>query len=220
MKAITLITALLLIIPLAAGIPFAVLPDVGVNGTVRDAFGNPIEGALVDILSPLELNNITDQNGNYFIRDVPAGTYDILASAQDKGFESKNKQVTAYNTNVTTVDFTLYTAGSECQPDCSKTNDEIPVCHMDCEGINGCHFNNTIIMNKCTRDGETIGVPVGNTISYNETHKARCCEGSPYLHKKISGDQLVFPESENIVRITRIVFFRGQFVRMIIDVFK
>ncbi|MBA3064596.1 carboxypeptidase regulatory-like domain-containing protein, partial [Candidatus Woesearchaeota archaeon] len=45
-----LITALLLIIPFAASIPFAVLPDVGINGTVKDAFGIPIAGAEVTIL--------------------------------------------------------------------------------------------------------------------------------------------------------------------------
>jgi len=91
---------------------------------------------------------------------------------------------------------------------------------MDCEGINGCHFYDNALMNICTRKGEMIGVPVGNTVSYNDTHKATCCEGSPYLYKKILGTSLIFPESENIIRITRIVFFRGQFARMIIDVFK
>ena len=214
-----LITAFFLIIPLAASIPFAVLPDVGVNGTVKDAFGIPIEGAEVTILG-LGLSDITDENGNYFIRDVPAGTYDIAASAQDQGFGPETKIVTAYSTNVTTVNFILYTAGSDCRQDCSKTNDEIPVCHMDCEGINDCHFYDNTLRDICTRNGEMIGVPVGNTVSYNETHKATCCEGSPYFYKKTLGTSLVFPESENIIRITRIVFFRGQFARMIIDVFK
>jgi len=217
MKAIALATILLLIIPLAASLPFAVLPDVGVNGTVKDAFGDPIEGALVDVLSPSELNDITDENGNYFIRDVPEGVYDILASKQ--GFvPSEPKQVTAYNTNVTTVDFILYTAGTDCRPDCSKTTDDENLrCHADCDGINGCEFFDETAKTACTTPLNRV---VGVTETYNSTHKLRCCVGTPYLYKQVSGDQLVFPESENIVRITRIVFWRGQFVRMIIDMFK
>ena len=88
-----LISILLLIIPFVISIPFAVLPDIGVNGIVTDAFGLPIEGAEVTILGS-GLNDITDENGNYFIRDVPEGDYDIVASAQDQGFGSETKKVT------------------------------------------------------------------------------------------------------------------------------
>jgi len=218
MKAIAILAILLLIIPFAASIPFAVLPDVGVNGTVTNVSLEPIEGAEVTILG-LGLTDITDENGNYFIRDVPAGTYDIVASK--KGFNPVNKQFTFDATGVVTIDFILYTAGTECQPDCSKTSDEKPVCHMDCEGINGCHFYDKTMMNLCTREGkEGWGIPVGNTVSYNETHKATCCEGKPYYYKKIKGTSIKFPENTTtIVRITRIVFFKGQFARMIIDMF-
>jgi len=218
MKPITLATILLLIIPFAASLPFAVLPDVGVNGTVTDAFGDSIAGAEVNILGS-GLSDITDQYGNYFIRDVPEGIYDILASAQDQGFvSSEPKELTAYNTNVTTINFMLYKADSDCRQDCSKTTDEENLrCHADCDGINGCKFYNARTKEVCTTPLNRV---VGVTESYNSTHKLRCCIGEPYLYKKISGDRLVFPESENIVRITRIVFWRGQFVRMIIDVFK
>ena len=213
-----LISALLLIIPLVTSIPFAVLPDVGVKGTVTNVSLEPIKGAEIKILG-LGLSAITDENGNYFIRDVPEGTYDIVASKQ--GFNPLNKQFNIDN-NLITINFTLYTAGSDCKPDCSKASDpEKPVCHMDCEGINGCHFYDETMMNLCTREGkEGWGIPVGNTVSYNETHKATCCEGKPYLYKKIPGTSLIFPETENHVRITRIVFFRGQFARLIVDVFE
>ncbi|MBU1205223.1 MAG: carboxypeptidase-like regulatory domain-containing protein [Nanoarchaeota archaeon] len=209
-----LISALLLIIPIAAGIPFAVLPDVGVNGTVTNVSLEPIEGALVDILSPLELNDITDENGNYFIRDVPEGSYDIVASKQ--GFNSLNKQFYIKD-NVVTIDFVLYTAGSECKPDCSKTSDEKPRCNADCDGINGCNFYDEITKEACTTPLNRV---VGVTESYNETHKLTCCEGAPYKHTKLSGKNIILPESDNIVRITRIVFYKGQFARMIIDMFE
>ena len=215
MKAIALITALLLIIPLAFSIPFAVLPDVGVNGTVRDAFGDPIEGALVDVLSPLDLSAITDGNGNYFIRDVPAGTYDIVASAQEKSFGLETKKLIDFDaTDVVTVDFVLYTEGTECQQDCSKISDEIPVCHADCEGINGCNFYDETAKEACANPPR-----VTNAIeSYNSTHKLLCCDGEPYKPKKAT---IKLPDdATHIVRITRIVFWRGKFVRMIVDMFK
>lgn len=204
----------MLIIHLAASLPFVVLADV--DGTVTNVSGEPIEGALVDILSPLELNDITNENGNYFIGDVPKGEYDIVASKD--GFESSKKQFDI-DDGVVTVNFILYTAGTECLPDCSKTSDEKPRCHMDCEGINGCNFSDVVIRNKCTRDGmEGWGIPVGNTISYNGTHKVTCCEGEPYLYEKRKAN-VIIPGATNIVRITRIVFFRGQFARMIVDIF-
>ena len=211
MKAITLITTLLLIIPFAAGIPFAVLPEVGVNGTVKDASGFPIVGAEVTVLGLGY--DITDENGNYFIKDVPEGEYDIVASKQ--GFEAGIKQFDFDATGVITIDFTLYTAGTECQQDCSKTSDEIPVCHADCDGINGCDFHDKTAKDVCT----TPQGRVTNAItSYNATHKLLCCEGIPYEPKKAT---IKIPEdATHVVRITRIVFWRGQFVRMIVDMFK
>ena len=214
---LSLVAILLLIIPLVTSIPFAVLPDVGVNGTVTDAFGVPIEGAEVTILG-LGLSDITDENGNYFIRDVPAGTYDIAASAKYQGFGPETHIVTVDGSNVFTVDFVLYTAGSECKPDCSKTTDpEKPRCHADCDGINGCKFFDQRTKEACTTPLNRV---VGVTESYNETHKLTCCEGTPYKHTKLSGKNIILPESDNIVRITRIVFYKGQFARMIIDMFE
>jgi len=190
----------------------------GVKGVVTNVSLDPIKGSEVNILG-LDKSFTTDENGYYFICEFPAGTYDIVASK--KGFNPVNKQFTFDATGIVTIDFVLYTAGTECQPDCSKTSDEKPVCHMDCEGINGCKFYDKTMMNLCTREGkEGWGIPVGNTVSYNETHKATCCEGKPYLHKKIKGTSIKFPENTTtIVRITRIVFFKGQFARMIIDMF-
>jgi len=197
----------------------ACIDKPGVKGTVTNVSLEPIKGAEIKILA-LDKSYTTDANGYYFICEFPQGTYDIVASQQ--GFDPVNQQFDFDGTEIVAIDFMLYTAGSDCKPDCSKASDpEKPVCHMDCEGINGCHFYDETMMNLCTREGkEGWGIPVGNTVSYNETHKATCCEGTPYLHKKTPGTSLIFPESENHVRITRIVFFRGQFARLIIDVFE
>jgi len=186
----------------------------GVKGTVTNVSIEKIKGAEVKILG-LGLSDTTDENGNYFICDFPAGTYDIVASKQ--GFEPGIKKLDFDGTNIVmNFDFVLYTAGSDCKPDCSKTTDEKPRCHADCDGINGCRFYDQRTKELCT-------VPYSRVVnvleSYNSTHKLLCCDGEPYLYPKISGDQLVFPESEHHVKITRIVFFRGKFARMIIDLF-
>ena len=194
----------------------ACIDKPGVKGTVTDAFFEPIKGAEVTILG-LGLSDITDENGNYFICDFDSGTYDVIASK--KGFEPVNKKLDFDGTSIVIdFDFVLYTAGSDCRQDCSKTTDEENLrCHADCDGINGCKFYDQRTKEVCTTPLNRV---VGVTESYNSTHKLRCCVGEPYLYKKISGDRLVFPESKNIVRITRIVFWRGQFVRMIVDMFK
>jgi len=195
----------------------ACIDKPGVKGIVTNASEppEPIKNAEVNILG-LDKFYTTDESGNYFICEFLSGTYDIVASK--KGFNSVNKQFTFDGNNMVTRDFVLYTAGSDCRQDCSKTTDEENLrCHADCDGINGCKFFDERTKEICTIPLNRV---VGVIESYNATHKLRCCIGEPYLHKKISGDRLVFPESENIVRITRIVFWRGQFVKMIIDVFK
>ena len=48
-----------------------------VLGTVKDAQGNPIEGAKVLILGTGGNSVMTDKDGEYRIDDVPAGTYNI-----------------------------------------------------------------------------------------------------------------------------------------------
>jgi len=191
----------------------ACIDKPGVKGTVTNVSLEKIKGAEIKILG-LDKSYTTDENGYYFICEFPQGTYDIVASK--KGFDPVNEQFDFDGTSIVNINFVLYTAGSECKPDCSKTTDEKPRCHADCDGINGCRFYDQRTKELCT-------VPYSRVVnvleSYNSTHKLLCCDGEPYLYPKISGDQLVFPESEHHVKITRIVFFRGKFARMIIDLF-
>ena len=106
-------------------------------------------------------------------------------------------------------------AETECQEDCSKTTDEIPICHADCDGINGCNFYDSITKDACT---SPQGRVVNAIESYDKTHKLLCCEGIPYIPRNVT---IEFPKrAKTIVRITRIVFWRGQFVRLIIDMFR
>lgn len=110
----------------------------------------------------------------------------------------------------------IYADDPECKSDCSKTTDEIPVCHADCDGNNGCSFTDENARKVCTDEGSAKNTSVGNIQSYSGTHKIICCEGSPYPNRKANVSIL---GTENVVRITRIVFWRGKFVKLVVDMF-
>ena len=105
---------------------------------------------------------------------------------------------------------------ADCRPDCSKTTDEVPMCHADCDGNNGCSFTDENARKVCTDEGSAKNTSVGNIQSYSGTHKIICCEGSPYPNRKANVSIL---GTENVVRITRIVFWRGKFVKLVVDMF-
>jgi len=73
------------------------LPTGSISGKVTDADGRPIEGATMSA-SGTGLGSATaDENGNYKIYDLPAGTYTVEASAN--GFQMQNRtdvEVVAY----------------------------------------------------------------------------------------------------------------------------
>ena len=62
-----------------------------INGAVRSADGEPIEGATVSIRS-LKLNAITDEAGDFRFNRVPAGTYTISTSFMS--LKGQNQEVT------------------------------------------------------------------------------------------------------------------------------
>jgi large repetitive protein len=59
-----------------------------VSGVIRDSIGNPVRDAVIQIL---DLNGIlagtalTDAEGNYFVGNLQAGSYNVVASAPDFG---------------------------------------------------------------------------------------------------------------------------------------
>jgi hypothetical protein len=182
----------------------------GVEGYVTDLSGNPLEGVKIKILG-INKEYKTDADGYYFICEFPEGTYDIVASL--KNYEEVNKNFKFDGTEIDEVNFKLLDESTECQPDCSKTSDEKPRCHPECDGINGCKFYDDQAKAKCATPLLRV---VGVFENYNSTHTMICCEGEPYLKKK---GKVVLPENAtNAVSITRIVFWRGSFVRMVTNV--
>src|SRR5579862_6000226 len=57
-----------------------------VEGTARDALGRPLAGAAIalqDSGGKAVATTVSDRVGHYVFRDVPAGTYAVVASKQD-----------------------------------------------------------------------------------------------------------------------------------------
>ena len=75
-----------------------------VVGTVRDEAGIPLPGINV-VLTGTTLGDATDLDGEYQIRQIPAGTYRIQASSI--GFEAENRSITIAPGDVLTMDFVL-----------------------------------------------------------------------------------------------------------------
>ncbi len=113
---------------------------------------------------------------------------------------------------------------TECLPDCSKRYDIVPLCHAECDGINGCSFSSERSKEVCTSLSplNLFNPAVGSVEVYNATENLLvvCCSGNPYrkqLDKKIIRPEL---PTRNFVRTTRIVFLRGELVRMVVTTFR
>ncbi|MFC7370131.1 beta strand repeat-containing protein [Fictibacillus iocasae] len=94
-----------------------VFPDedpASVSGTVTDVNGVPIPNALVQVFD--SLNNLigtalTDENGDYIVENLPAGSFRVVVSAT--GFQSQNTGIVLVpGQDLTDVNFALVSAGA------------------------------------------------------------------------------------------------------------
>lgn len=81
--------------------------NVTLQGTVKDAQGNPIEGAVVAVYAGRYImgSTTTDANGNYNLSGLPAGGLTIRASAQ--GYRTSSLNFDGVENNTYTFDFVL-----------------------------------------------------------------------------------------------------------------
>jgi hypothetical protein len=81
--------------------------NVTLQGTVKDAQGNPIEGAVVAVYAERYImgSTTTDANGNYTLGGLPAGDLTIRASAQ--GYRTSSLNFDGVENNTYTFDFVL-----------------------------------------------------------------------------------------------------------------
>ena len=135
-------------------------------------------------------------------------------------FSSKEKTISNFSIilglSLVILIYLLPEISADCKSDCSKTSDEVPVCHADCDGDNGCNFVDEHTKEVCTDVGSVLNTSVGNIQSYDEANKVICCKGSPYSNRKAD---VGIPGAKNVARVTRIVFWRGKFVKLVVDMF-
>ena len=96
-------------IPLLASVGIAALqtlPAGSVRGEVRDAeSAEPLAGAMVAIVGDVERRVVTDENGRYFLEDVPAGVQRVRVSRL--GHSNLDVEVRVPHDGILAIDFFL-----------------------------------------------------------------------------------------------------------------
>jgi len=190
--------------------------DTGCSGTfigtvTAQETGNGIQAAKVSILDS-GFNEIdfdfTIVDGTYSIT-VQAGTYTVLASHSDYVSQGVPDQV--LNPLATlTVDFTLV-LGTTCEADCTYAGDN--TIHSSCSGKNGCEFIDATAEAACD-----LAQPGWERVYDADNYIV--CSGSPIgaLKPKTETEATVTCEEENLVKLTKIVIYKGQPVNLVITV--
>ncbi len=73
---------------------------VQVSTTLRNWGGTPVEGATITVSGPISTTATTDEDGNFSITGLPAGTYTVTASKITFSFLQPSRTVTLSNNNV------------------------------------------------------------------------------------------------------------------------
>ncbi len=177
-----------------------------------------IQGATVQISGVSELSNATyhfngttDINGYYDIEVFGNGTYDIIVTKSLFGTDTEINRYIGMFDDIE-INFTLMDAHEQCEPDCTYQGDSI--CHTDCNSKLGCSFFDNNTLSLCA------GKQSGWTVDYNGSHAVDCCESQPYESKELKIIDTDTTLISDLVRLVRVVFFKGKPVKMVIDVFR
>ncbi len=84
-------------------LPILLFAQNSVQGTIKDENGNPIDAAVY--LPQLEKGTMSDLDGNFIIKNIPNGTYTIVATSL--GYESQSQKVEFTGTTEATIYFQL-----------------------------------------------------------------------------------------------------------------
>ena len=176
-----------------------------IKGTVKSESSQAI--AQADITAKKGIVNfksaITGQDGTYNI-PINCGTYDVIASHPDYGPGTKGNLIVQPSQQVT-ADFTL-ALGSSCESDCTFISDE--TVHASCDTKNGCSFYDDKTKEICD-----LSQP-GWVRDYNESTYISCAEGSP--QPKVEVEASVSCSSGTLVKVTRIVYYSGKPVKLVV----
>jgi len=178
-----------------------------ISGNVKNIDNEIVDNARIDTLKGVSIQHTayTQPVGNYQINDVLCGTYNIIASEPDH--VSSTKTITLAPKESKTVDFTGNDAlvlGTTCEDDCTYTGDNLV--HQECDGINGCTFNDATAMEVCN-----LAQP-GWIRDYSDTQVIECAEGTPL--PKVTTKAEVTCELENLLKITKVVVYKGKLVKL------
>ncbi|MBI1936101.1 hypothetical protein HYS31_06690, partial [Candidatus Woesearchaeota archaeon] len=105
------------------------------------------------------------------------------------------------------ADFSLV-LGTSCEADCTFIADNIV--HAFCDGKNGCSFYDDISKAACDNSQP------GWARDYNATHYVDCASGAPKPKVEIKAQ--VSCDKGNLVKVTRIVVYKGKPVKLVVAV--
>ena len=106
---------------------------------------------------------------------------------------------------LTDVNFIL-TLGTTCEDDCTYAIDS--TVRKECSGKNGCSFYDETAKNACN-----FAQP-GWLRDYSPTQVVECAEGAP--QPKIETKATVTCSGENMIKITKVVKFKGKLARLVV----
>jgi hypothetical protein len=152
----------------------------------------------------------TDGDGKYIISDISSGNHDFVASKTEYDAKSILGVFVADKATVN-IDFVLGQTLGGCENDCTAIGSNLcdPICH----GRGTCWFYDKDTMAAC--DG-TFGVIEAAEGPY-EGKYIDCCEGGAYNPVKADDVKV---GAENVVVIKKPVLYKGNFVNMVIVVFR
>jgi hypothetical protein len=194
-----------------------------VSGTVT-CNGNAIEGADVRVLGFPLSNATTNSAGNYEIHNAPTGIRTITASYEGSTtgtgtytipFDAVSPEAEVDFDNVCPI--TL-----DCTANCTLRGGDI--CMADCNGfteydedknpIDTCNLNTLCVSPSPVKKGLLIS----NPDPFNPGTKLRCCEGEivPFSSQQTDVRLSEDIKADDVIRTTRIVYYDGEPVKMII----
>lgn len=201
-----------------------------VNGIVHGIDNNGMEVILQDAEIKIMKNGavrydriFTDQDGIYTVSDVTCGNYDIVAS-HPLYIPSIKSGIDLPPQATTTVDFVgseSLVSGSSCEADCTLASDNI--IRKECDGINGCTFYDNIAKDACNLahpgwrrdyDNPTVCDPICNPDVGCTGCVVECADGEP--QPKIEIEAQVTCEKGNLIKVTKVVKYKGKLVRLVV----
>jgi len=183
--------------------------DGNITGITTDQAGAPVAQTTVTVFNESlgELATVITESDGLFSVKSPFGNLIIIAFHPD--FVSVTKNLVLDPRGNLSANFTgddALAEGTSCITDCTFAGDNIV--HASCNGINGCQFFSPEAAVICdnAQPGWIRDFPGDQTIE--------CAEGSPI--PKVPTQAKVTCEDDNLVKLTKIVTYKGNPVKFVV----